>query len=626
MAELSKETEAIIDRLKREGQMTRNGDANSIKQVRINLEKFAPVFLNINSSLININNTIDKFLGRAETYSVGGAALGTEQLNELAKSLNIDPETAKLQKEAAELTLRNNIVDEERRSKEAIQRAAKDAENESKQKEKDEDERKEKRLQNLRENTITGQMITNPLGFFGKVLKGALVGFVGFNIVRGVIDQFMDGAATKALKSIDWKGIADGFTNVSNLIGMAPWKAFAGAITAWAMIDVGAPLAIAATGEFLRTNMLTRTLSNMQITNSTPGMSGLGSGLSKGVIAAAGVAVGLTMMALRSYIDKNSGLTEQEIATRDMTFWSAGTAMDVVGYGATGATFGSMFGMHGAAVGAIVGTIYGIGMKAVDALMRTAEQDIDVARLDEDIADRQAAAAQAILDGGDLTGYTPEQIAKFKKQAAGPTPEEIADTNEQIARSRLETQDDIALAKKQLENKDYSRYMYNQRTENGVEMYDSYGFDADKTEENRIALIQKIADLEKTQVSIESQILARKEKGRGTDNDFIYLVPVSVGEDFRDIYETSVDRRVDRQAAFAQFLADNTIDDNVEPKNIEKLIGMIDTGALTPKAAIQVIVDGADKSSKVVDNSDKSAKTMVINKYIVDNLGALPTG
>jgi len=622
VAELSKETEAIIDRLKREGQLTRNGDANSIKQVKINLEKFAPVFQNINTSLININSTIDKFLGRAEAYTVervntGPQATGlmsSEQLDELTRSISVDPETAELQKQAAELALRNNIADEERRGDE-----------ERKRKEKEEDDRKRENLQNLRENTITGQMVTNPLGFFGKVLKGALVGFVGFNIVRGVIDQFMDGAATKALKSIDWKGIADGFTNVNNLLGMAPWKAFAGAITAWAMIDVGAPLAIAATGEFLRTNMLTRTLSNMQITNSTPGMSGLGSGLSKGVIAAAGVAVGLTMMALRSYIDKNSGLTEQEIATRDMTFWSAGTAMDVVGYGATGATFGAMFGPQGAAVGAIVGTMYGIGMKAVDALMRTAEQDIDVARLDEDIADRKAKAAQAILEG-DLTGYTDVQIAQFEKQAAGPTAEEIGDTNEQIARSRLETKDDLALAREQLANKDYSRgAKYNVRFEDGVEVYDQIMFDADKSEENRKALVQKIADLEKSQTSIESQIAARIEAGRGTDNDFIFLTPEGFAEAARDFWQSSGDRRVARIEEFEKFLADSAEDDNVSKENLDRLVEAISKGAITGSQAIQVIVGGAE-SKQYVDSSDKSAKSMTINKYIVDNLGALPTG
>lgn len=622
MAELSKETEAIIDRLKREGQLTRNGDANSIKQVKINLEKFAPVFQNINTSLININSTIDKFLGRAEAYTVervntgpqAASLMSSEQLDELTRSINVDPETAELQKQAAELALRNNIADEERRGDE-----------ERKRKEKEEDDRKRENLQNLRENTITGQMVTNPLGFFGKVLKGALVGFVGFNIVRGVIDQFMDGAATKALKSIDWKGIADGFTNVNNLLGMAPWKAFAGAITAWAMIDVGAPLAIAATGEFLRTNMLTRTLSNMQITNSTPGMSGLGSGLSKGVIAAAGVAVGLTMMALRSYIDKNSGLTEQEIATRDMTFWSAGTAMDVVGYGATGATFGAMFGPQGAAVGAIVGTMYGIGMKAVDALMRTAEQDIDVARLDEDIADRKAKAAQAILEG-DLTGYTDAQIAQFEKQAAGPTAEEIGDTNEQIARSRLETKDDLALAREQLANKDYSRgAKYNVRFEDGVEMYDQIMFDADKSEENRKALVQKIADLEKSQTSIESQIAARIEAGRGTDNDFIFLTPEGFAEAARDFWQSSGDRRVARIEEFEKFLADSAEDDNVSKENLDRLVEAISKGAITGSQAIQVIVGGAE-SKQYVDSSDKSAKSMTINKYIVDNLGALPTG
>ena len=39
---LSPQTEAIVDRLKREGSLTRNGGdgKNSIKQVNVNLEKF----------------------------------------------------------------------------------------------------------------------------------------------------------------------------------------------------------------------------------------------------------------------------------------------------------------------------------------------------------------------------------------------------------------------------------------------------------------------------------------------------------------------------------------------------------------------------------------------------------
>jgi hypothetical protein len=47
---LSPETEAIIDRLKREGQLTRNSEGNSIKSIKINLEKFADAFTAIQKS------------------------------------------------------------------------------------------------------------------------------------------------------------------------------------------------------------------------------------------------------------------------------------------------------------------------------------------------------------------------------------------------------------------------------------------------------------------------------------------------------------------------------------------------------------------------------------------------
>ncbi len=47
---LSPETEAIIDRLKREGQLTRNSEGNSIKSIKINLDKFADAFTAIQKS------------------------------------------------------------------------------------------------------------------------------------------------------------------------------------------------------------------------------------------------------------------------------------------------------------------------------------------------------------------------------------------------------------------------------------------------------------------------------------------------------------------------------------------------------------------------------------------------
>ena len=45
---LSPETEAIVARLKSEGDLVRNSGTNSIKEIKINLEKFADAFTQIN--------------------------------------------------------------------------------------------------------------------------------------------------------------------------------------------------------------------------------------------------------------------------------------------------------------------------------------------------------------------------------------------------------------------------------------------------------------------------------------------------------------------------------------------------------------------------------------------------
>lgn len=52
MAELSKETQAIIDRLKAEGDLIRNSGTNSVKSIRVQLDRFEGVFNSINNSML----------------------------------------------------------------------------------------------------------------------------------------------------------------------------------------------------------------------------------------------------------------------------------------------------------------------------------------------------------------------------------------------------------------------------------------------------------------------------------------------------------------------------------------------------------------------------------------------
>jgi precorrin-6B methylase 2 len=72
MAELSKETLAILDRLKREGALTRNATTgNSIKQIMGKLDKFSVVFENINTQIAQMNKTFGQMLGANPSTFVG---------------------------------------------------------------------------------------------------------------------------------------------------------------------------------------------------------------------------------------------------------------------------------------------------------------------------------------------------------------------------------------------------------------------------------------------------------------------------------------------------------------------------------------------------------------------------
>ena len=171
----SKETQAILDRLKREGDLLRNNQSgNSVKALRSDLtEKFLPVFENISVSLNNLTASLGTMVGDVSerlstieppTNNAAGSAA-------TAEALGLSEEYIDLQRQAAELSIRNDLADQERREKE---------ENERKQKEADERRKKEaeERLKALKENTLTGQAISNPLGFFTKAIKAGFCDYL----------------------------------------------------------------------------------------------------------------------------------------------------------------------------------------------------------------------------------------------------------------------------------------------------------------------------------------------------------------------------------------------------------------------------------------------------------------
>ena len=160
MAELSKETLAILDRLKREGALTRNATSgNSIKQIMGKLDKFSVVFENINTQIAQMNKTFGQMLGANPSTFVGplpsGATSSLEPTSvkidvESLRAMGIDEETIALQKQAAELNIKNNLEDEKLRD-----------ETEKKRKEDDKDKRQKAKADEAaamwRTKTISGR-------------------------------------------------------------------------------------------------------------------------------------------------------------------------------------------------------------------------------------------------------------------------------------------------------------------------------------------------------------------------------------------------------------------------------------------------------------------------------------
>ena len=60
MAELSEQTQAIIDRMKAEGDLVRNSGTNSIRQVNVKLDKFQGLFETISSNVIQQTSILSK--------------------------------------------------------------------------------------------------------------------------------------------------------------------------------------------------------------------------------------------------------------------------------------------------------------------------------------------------------------------------------------------------------------------------------------------------------------------------------------------------------------------------------------------------------------------------------------
>ena len=647
MAELSKETLAILDRLKREGALTRNATSgNSIKQIMGKLDKFSVVFENINTQIAQMNKTFGQMLGANPSTFVGplpsGATSSLEPTSvkidvESLRAMGIDEETIALQKQAAELNIKNNLEDEKLRD-----------ETEKKRKEDDKDKRQKAKSDELanywRTKTISGQAMTNPLSFFTKLLKGAAIGFVGFNVVRGIVDQWTDGAFTKFVEDIDYAAIGEGIKTFTGFLADSPWLAFSTALIAWTAIDFGVPLALNVTGEVIRTSMLAKMLNKgvMGGVEKTDGF--LKTVLSLKGLALGAVGVGFMIFGekIADYVRKEAlGMSPEQIKNEKLTV-DAGDFVSTLGYAAGGATIGAMFGPQGALIGGVLGFAYGIGSKVLEYMQATSEEKINFDKLGEQQAKDNAVIAQQALDEDKASGYkilSDSQRTAFGIEAQGPTQDQINSVNDEIA-------DQLAVNAKNIERIRNTNIDTELITTGGGQIGGGSVVEVQLTSSQRDAKKkQRDADLVaalEMQKRIEADAAARILSGEATADQlvkverqgfmehFLLLSSSEIKERRARIARETEEERIERNKRVADslsaFFKASPVDDFMTPEQRAAIISKVEASGQTAGIVNIITNEGARISN--VDNSDKSSSSVAYQNLVGGGGGkpAMPTG
>jgi len=326
---ISKETEAIIERLKAEGQLTRNSGSHSIRSVKVQLEKFEGVFNTISANI-------------------------TEQTDMLRASMGIQEEAIEAQKRANDLA--------------ELQQPPEPTP--TPEPETTTPEKPTKESKGLFE--MMGGFASTLLGIGTKLALGGAGLFVAYNFAKGAIDEATGGGFSRfedsmitTFREVDWSALGTSFKEFASKVPEAVTSIVEFLSDPLTVILAGAGLTAAGImsgfgGGALARGVTQGIISGVLGTGGDPrgpNQRGGGRGLFKLRNVARAGALGILTGALAYYgEDVKNWLTEQGVPED----W-AGVAVDSTITIGQFATLGAMFGPTGALVGAAVGVAYVIG-------------------------------------------------------------------------------------------------------------------------------------------------------------------------------------------------------------------------------------------------------------------------
>ena len=536
---MSPQTQAIIDRLTSEGNLLRNSGTNSIRSVKIELGKFNSVFNAISNNL-------------ASQAAIQAAAANTQntvleeqrRANDLAE---LEPPEAKGESKADLLNAQADLLDAKARLKDS--------------------------KENAKDVGIFG-MVKSLLPAMSSIKNIALGGaglFVAYNFAKGMIDKKTGGKFTefensmiKTFQEVEWSSVGSSLVDFAKKVPDA-LKAITefltsplGAITAGgasiAALLAG-PLASGAISGGVRGLLSAPAATTVPAAGApAPGAKGA-MNARQFAMAAAGAGVVYYSSDIADFIKRQAGMSDTEISTMKMD------GLVDVGIGAAGGalTLGAIFGPAGIIPGAIVGGALSIAMQTADYLRKS---DFDAAREFEDLANEKRQAAQSLqeqIDAGTLPA-SPELLASIEKDLAGPTAEVIAETNEMLGKNLIETQEElnnlVATRVRDATMINTGRMEFIRDANGNITGQQSIFQDANRSAEDITSrLATRDEQIEETRASLaalQATQANRLQAGLATAESFEYVKPEGIIETFADLWQSSEDRRVARDAAKAK--------------------------------------------------------------------------
>lgn len=364
--------EEIVERIKAEGQLTRNTGTNSIRAVRIQMDRFESIF-----------ETISEQVSMQTQFLADMVETSMDQLK-------IDGETA--ERERARQDREDLAEDQEEAGKDSTNSASK--------------------------NISLSSLIPNDgSGFLNTLLKGALFAggvFALGNIFKGFIESRIgESEFTEGLVSaVSWTAIGSIFGKKFGLL------LGAGNLLSNAL---GLPSVVEKIGDALNLELEENDLLTQGIATSLAAAFLMQGGLKTKLIG--GIIILTNLLGDKA----KNWLVEQGNVDPDI----ANVAVDAASFAVQGAALGSLFGLPGMLAGAVAGLALSLGLSALswfDRQKAEAEAQLrrDLAEAETILQDEEKRAEiQSVVDT--LKTMTPEQQNAFVEERGGLTrPEQLA--------------------------------------------------------------------------------------------------------------------------------------------------------------------------------------------------------